>query len=170
MIFATRLITSVLAIFCLVQAASAEAGQEDRTQEPADEPPIGYGPPISLEEAMKLVDRGIALAGERDLTMAIAIVEPSGELVVFAKMDDVVYASAEVAKQKARSAARFRMSTHEFEARVTGGRMVLLSSDEVMPIGGGLPIVVDRRVIGAVGVSGGAAADDAMIAAAMLER
>ena len=130
--------------------------------------PVAYGAPITLVDAMKLIEKGMKRAEARKLKMAFAVVEPSGELVAFAKMDDVVYASAHLAQQKARFAARFRLPTSEFETRVMGGRTVLLSSDEVIAIGGGVPIVANGRVIGALGVSGGSAADDAAVAWAAL--
>jgi len=130
--------------------------------------PVGYGAPITLADAMKLIEKGMKLAEARKLKLAFAVVEPSGELVAFAKMDDVLYASAHLAQQKARAAARFRLPTSEFETRVMGGRTVLLSSDEVIAIGGGVPIIANGRVIGALGVSGGSAADDAAVAGAAL--
>ncbi len=87
------------------------------------------------------------------------------ELVAFARMDDVPYASIRLAQQKASTSARLRLTTAELEERVQkGGRTVLLSSDEVIAIGGGVPIVVDGRIIGALGVSGGTAAQDAAVA------
>lgn len=130
--------------------------------------PVGYGPPITLADAMTLIEKGMKLAEARKLKLAFAVVEPSGELVAFARMDDVVYASVHLAQQKARAAARFRLPTSEFETRVMGGRNVLLSSDEVIAIGGGVPIVTNGRVIGALGVSGGTAADDDAVASAAL--
>lgn len=131
--------------------------------------PAGYGKPIAAREALDLVEKGMKLAEARGLKMAFAIVEPSGELVAFARMDDLLYASISIAQQKARTSARFRMPTSEFETRVQGGRTVLLSSDEVMAVGGGVPIVVDGRVIGAIGVSGGTAAEDTALAQAIVE-
>lgn len=96
--------------------------------------------------------------------MAFAIVEPSGDFVAFVRMDCLVYASTQVAIQKAGSAARFRLDTAEVETRVMAGSTVLLASDEVLPIGGGVPILADGRVIGAIGVSGGTSAEDADMA------
>lgn len=130
--------------------------------------PTGYGTPITLANAMKLIEKAMKLAQARKFKMAFAVVEPSGELVAFAKMDDVVYASAHLAQQKARAAARFRLPTSEFETRRMGGRTVLLSSDEVIAIGGGVPIVANGRVLGALGVSGGSATDDAVVANAAI--
>ena len=137
------------------------------SQTPAP-PPTSYGPPIAVSDALKLVEKGMKQAEAKKLKMAFAVVEPSGELVAFARMDDVSYATIRIAQQKARTSARFRLPTSEFEARVLGGRTVLLSSDEVIAVGGGIPIVDKGRVIGALGVSGGSAQEDAAVAAATL--
>jgi glc operon protein GlcG len=154
----------VLAVTAAMIAAPL-AAQTAVTAAPVSAP-VGYGAPITLADAMELIEKGMRLAEARKLKMAFAVVESSGELVAFAKMDDVVYASAHLAQQKARTAARFRLPTSEFETRVMGGKTVLLSSDEVIAIGGGVPIVANGRVIGALGVSGGSAADDGAIASA----
>ncbi|HWU95322.1 MAG TPA: heme-binding protein [Sphingomonas sp.] len=131
--------------------------------------PAGYGAPIAVDEALRLIRKGMAESAAKELKMAFAVVEPSGELVAFARMDDVPYASIRLAQQKARTSARLRMATASLEERVLGGRSVLLSSDEVLAIGGGVPIIANGRVVGALGVSGGTAAEDAAIAAASLE-
>jgi glc operon protein GlcG len=130
--------------------------------------PSEYGTPISAREALDLINRGMERSAEHNLTMAFAVVEPSGELVAFARMDNAPYASIQLAQQKARTSARLRIATAELEARVLAGRTVLLSSDEVLAIGGGVPIVRNGRVIGALGVSGGTAAQDAEMAIAIL--
>ena len=131
-------------------------------------PPAAYGPPIAVSEALKLIDQGMKLAAGKGFRMAFAIVEPSGELVAFARMDDAPYAAIRIAQQKARASARFRLPTAQFEERVLAGRTVLLSSDEVIAVAGGVPIVENGRVIGALGVSGGSAAEDSAIATATL--
>lgn len=131
-------------------------------------PPLGYGPPITVGKALEIIDRGLRQAATRKLKMSFAVVEPSGELVAFARMDDVSYASIRIAQHKARTSARFRLPTARFEERVQGGRLVLLSSDEVIAVGGGVPIVVDGRVIGALGISGATAAEDAAVAEAII--
>src|SRR5690606_24079283 len=83
--------------------------------------PVLYGPPITLKDALVLVERGRDLAARCGLSMAFAVVEPSGELVAFIRMDDIPYASTRLAQQKARTSARFRMTTAEFEERVKAG-------------------------------------------------
>lgn len=128
--------------------------------------PTGYGAPMTVAEALALIDKGMKLSTAQGLKMAFAVVEPSGELIAFARMEDVPYASIQLAQQKARSSARLRLATAELEARVQGGRTVLMSSDEVLAVGGGVPIIVDGKVVGALGVSGSTADRDAAIATA----
>lgn len=152
-----RLLPLVAATALVASAGSAES---------PDTQPTAYGLPIAVAEAGRIIDKGMKLAAAKGFKMAFAVVEPSGELVAFARMDDTPYASIKVAQHKARSSARFRLPTAEFERRVLAGRTVLLSSDEVLAVGGGIPIVAGGRVIGALGVSGGSAAEDTAIASA----
>lgn len=128
----------------------------------------GYGPPISANEALSLIRKGMDQSAAKGLKMAFAVVEPSGELVAFAKMDDAPYASTRLAQQKARASARLRLTTADMEERVQGGRAALITTDEVLAVGGGVPIVADGRVVGALGVSGATAAEDAALAAALV--
>lgn len=138
------------------------------TTRSANDIPAEYGGPVSAEEAMVLIQRGVFESAKRRHRMAIAVVEPSGELVAFIRMNNAPYISIRLAQQKASTAARLRITTMALEERVLAGRTVLLSSDEVIPIGGGVPIVSNGKVIGAVGVSGGTAAEDAAVAIQML--
>jgi len=92
--------------------------------------------------------------------MAIAIVEPSGDLVYFRRMDGTQYASAKVAQSKAISAAIFRRSTKSFRERLAQGDLSPMALVGAVASDGGVPIVVDGKIIGAIGVSGGA--DDAV--------
>jgi glc operon protein GlcG len=131
-------------------------------------PPGGYGVPITVAKAMAIIHRGMDLGQAKGFKLAFAVVEPSGELVAFARTEDAPYASGRLAQQKARTAARLRLPTAVLEERVLGGRTVLLSSDEVIAIGGGVPIIENGLVIGALGVSGATAAEDAQIAGATL--
>ena len=133
---------------------------------PAPAPP--YGAPIGLEAAQVLIDRAVEAASVRGFRMAFAIVEPSGTLVAFARMDDVQYGSIGVAQAKARSAALYRTATSVSEERLAGGRTALLALDGMVPIAGGVPIVVGGRVIGAIGVSGASSAQDDEIARAAI--
>jgi len=151
------LILSCAVLFALPIAAQAEAPT-----------PARYGQPVTVTDALSLIERGRQAAAARGFTMAFAVVEPTGELVAFARMEEAPYASSVLAQQKARSAARLRLPTSELETRVQNGRAALLSSDEVLAVGGGVSIVVDGRVVGAFGVSGGTSAQDAEIATAVI--
>lgn len=130
--------------------------------------PPSYGPPISLEAALGYIDEAIEAAEDGGFRMAIAIVEPSGELVAFARMDDTQYGSILVAQRKAATAARYRQPTSAMEERVLGGRTVTLANEDSLPIAGGVPIVIDGRIVGAIGVSGASASDDDRVARAAL--
>ena len=130
--------------------------------------PPSYGAPISLAAAGALIDRAVTAARAGGHRLAIAIVEPNGELVAFARMDDTQYGSVLVAQRKASTAARYRQATATMEERTLAGRTVTLANDDVLPIAGGIPIVVDGRIVGAIGVSGASAAEDAAVAAAAL--
>jgi uncharacterized protein GlcG (DUF336 family) len=131
-------------------------------------PAPAYGPAIGLDEAQALAERTVAEARKRGFRMAVAIVDPSGELIAFLRMDDTQFGSIRIAEQKARTSARMKDATADFEKRVLGGRTVTLAVDEVLPIAGGVPILRDGRIIGAIGVSGGSAAQDDEVARAAL--
>ncbi len=159
----------LLALAVLAVAAPAWA-QTPPTSAPAAAPAPAppYGAPIGLETAQALINRAIEAGRARGFRLAIAVVEPSGELVAFGRMDDVQYGSINVAQDKARSAARFRASSASAEERLTGGRIALLAIDGIMPVAGGVPIVVDGRVVGAIGVSGASSAQDDEVARAAI--
>ena len=130
--------------------------------------PLPYGPPISLEFA-----RTIAAAAEREAMrhhwpMAIAIVDSTGHLVFFQRMDQTQLASVEIAIAKAMSAVKFRRSTKVFEDMLASGGVGLraLSLPGAIAVEGGLMLVKDGQVIGAIGVSGMRAVDDGIVAQA----
>lgn len=148
-------------------ALAAGAASAQTPAAPAAAPT--YGAPISLTDAQVLLQRAVEESRARGFRMSIAVVEPSGELVAFAKMDDTQYGSTHVAQRKARTSARYRIPTAVFETRVLGGRTPTLGNDDVMPIAGGQPIIVDGRVVGGLGVSGGTPAEDDEIALAALK-
>lgn len=134
----------------------------------APAPPLSYGAPIGLETAQALVDRAVEAGRARGFRLAVAVVEPSGELVAFGRMDDVAYGSIDVAQDKARSSARFRRASAPVEELLMGGRLTLLAIDGIVPVAGGVPIVIDGRVVGAIGVSGASSAQDDEVARAAI--
>lgn len=134
----------------------------------AQTPPASYGQPISMEAAQAAIAQGVEAARARSFRMAFAVVEPNGELVAFARMDDTQYGSIRVAQRKAWTSARYRQTTAGMEERTLAGRTVTLANDDSLPIAGGVPIVIDGRIVGALGVSGASAAEDHEIAQAAL--
>ncbi len=123
-------------------------------------PTTPYGPPITVEQAKKVAAGAMAEATKRNMKMAIAVVEPSGDLVYFERMDGTQYASIKIAQDKARSAALFRRSSKDFFDRLAKGDMSPFALHGAVASAGGIPIVLDGKIIGAIGTSGGA--DDAV--------
>lgn len=146
----TRLLMTSLTICVgLVLATAAQA------QDKGPPAALPYGPPITLGQAKKVMAAAEAQAAKIvKWPEAIAIVEPSGQLVMFEKADNTQYGSIHLAMRKAETAAQFRAPSRIFEDLVANGHNVLLGLEGAMPIGGGVPIVVDGKVIGAIGASG----------------
>ena len=129
---------------------------------------LPYGAPIPLVEAKKILAAAQAEAVKNKWNVAIAIVDTGGHLVAFERMDTTQFASTEVAQEKARTAVGFRRPTKAFQDAVASGgdglRMLRLTG--AMPIAGGLPLVRDGKIVGAIGVSGVTSAQDGQIAGA----
>jgi uncharacterized protein GlcG (DUF336 family) len=130
--------------------------------------PNPYGPSIRLEDARKPAAAALAEAARNKWTMAVAIVDPSGTLVYFEKMDNTQVASAKVAIDKARSAAIYKRPTKEFQDGLAAGGagLRLLRLRDASPVEGGIPLLVDGKIIGAIGVSGDSSAHDNVCATA----
>ena len=135
----------------------------------AQQVPGPYGPAVTLEQARGIVAAGRAEAQRQKFMMAFAVVDPSGDLVAFEKIDGTQTGSIEVAQDKARSAAAFRRPTKAFSDAVASGRVAILTLKGAVAIEGGVPIVSGGRVIGALGVSGGTSEQDGQVAAVALQ-
>jgi glc operon protein GlcG len=130
--------------------------------------PNPYGAPITLEQAKKAAAPAMAEAAKNNWNMAVAIVDPSGNLVYYEKMDATQLGSANLAVEKARSAALFKRPTKAFQDTLAGGGdgLRVLKVSGGVPIEGGLPILLEGKIIGAIGVSGGTSAQDGQAAKA----
>ena len=130
--------------------------------------PIPYGEPISLQAAKKPAEAALAEAAQNNWTMAVAIVDPSGNLVYYEKMDNTQLASAAIAIDKARSAALYKRPTKAMQdALAAGGAgFLILRLPDAMPVEGGIPLVVDGKIVGAIGVSGSTSEHDNQCATA----
>ena len=136
-------------VLCCVTSALAQ-------QTPANFYLTPYGPPVSVETARKAATASIAEARKNNWYMAVAVVDPSGDLVYYEKMDNAQLGSAKVAVSKARSAALFKRPTKAFQDAVAGGGAGLrvLGLEGAVPLEGGVPLMVDGKIIGAIGLSG----------------
>ena len=156
----------ILLSLALLCAAPGAAAQTPAPAAPAPQP--AYGAAVSLADARRIADAAEAEARRRGFSMAFAIVDPSGALVLFHKMDGTQNGSVEVAEQKARTSALFRRPTRAFADSVAAGRTAVLSLPNVVAIEGGVPIMIGGRVAGAIGVSGASSEQDGEVAAAAL--
>jgi glc operon protein GlcG len=121
---------------------------------------------VSADGAAAALAAARAEASKRSWTMSIAIVDPAGDLLAFHRMDGASPASIQNALGKARTAARFRRPTQVYDSLIANGRPGLLNFENMTPLEGGTPLLLDGVVVGAIGVSGGTSAEDAVIARA----
>lgn len=130
--------------------------------------PNPLGGPVSLENARKAAAPALAEAEKNHWAVAVAIVDASGNLVHYEKMDNTQIGSANVAIEKARCAALFKRPTKAFQDTLAAGGdgLRVLSLQGVVAVEGGIPLVMDGKIVGAIGVSGGTSAQDAQCAKA----
>jgi uncharacterized protein GlcG (DUF336 family) len=136
-----------------VQAAAGQAGLPVRTT-------------LTLEAARRVAAAAEREARRNDWAVSIAVVDDAGHLLLFERMDDAKLVAIDIAVRKARTAVYFKAPTRALEAEVAGGRTALLPIDGFMPLEGGVPLVVDGKVVGAIGVSGVTGQQDGQCATA----
>ena len=119
---------------------------------------------LTLDAAKKIAAAAEAEAKKRGATVVIAVVDDGGYLLVLERLDDTQVASVDVGIAKARTAAIFRRPSKVFEDQIRDGRVAALALTGATPLQGGIPIVINGKVIGAVGVSGNSPQEDEDIA------
>jgi len=129
---------------------------------------LGTAKFITLEAAKKMAAAAEAEARKNGWNVAIAIVDASGGLILFHKLDETQSGSIAVAQGKARAAALFKRPSKAMEEAIASGKQAFLTIDGIVPMQGGLPVIVEGKVIGAVGVSGVTSAQDEQVAQAAL--
>ncbi len=133
---------------------------------------IPYGTPITLDQAQTVITAAMAEARKHNWKMSISVADPAGFLVAHATMDGTQYGSTEVSQAKARTSALYRRPSGVFQTAVnTGGApsaLSILMLTRAVASEGGFPIVVDGKLIGAIGASGGIFTQDAVVAKAGL--
>ncbi len=155
------ILASIVAIAMTTALASAQPA-------PTPPPTAPYGAPMGLEAAKKVMTAAEAEAAKNNWGMAIAILDSTGHMVMLHKMDNTQYGSIAVAEDKARSALDFRRPSKVFEDLVAQGGLGLriLALRGASPLEGGLPIVTDGKIVGAIGVSGATSVQDGQVAKA----
>src|SRR5215470_16633603 len=129
---------------------------------------LGTAKFITLEAAKQMAAAGEVEARKNGWNVAIAIVDASGGLILFHKLDETQPGSIAVAQGKARAAALFKRPSKLMEEAIAGGKQAFLTIEGINPMQGGLPVIVEDKVIGAVGVSGVTSAQDEQVAQAAL--
>ena len=143
-------LVSILALFALVSTTLVAQA------------PTQYGAPIGIENAKKVAAAAVAEAKKNNWTMCIAIVDPGGNLVYLEKMDGTQTGSVSVSIDKARSAALFKRPGKAFQDTLAAGGdgLRLLQLQGAIPIDGSFPLVMDGKIVGAIGASGGTSDQD----------
>jgi uncharacterized protein GlcG (DUF336 family) len=156
-----------LAIGSAMIALTAVSATAQQPAAPAPPPTTPYGPPITLAQAKKAMAAAEAEAMNNSWPLAIAIVDSGGNLVMLHRLDNTQYGSIRIAEGKARTALDFRRPTKVFEDTVAAGGVGLrLLSFGITVAEGGLPIIVDGKIVGAIGASGALSSQDAQAAKA----
>ena len=126
-----------------------------------------YGPPISLDRAEEVIHAAVADAKTRNWKMNVAVVDSGGNLVAFQRMDGAMLASIQIAEHKARAAATFRRPTKVFEDGINLMHLnYLLAFDGIIASRGGIPLIEQGVIIGAIGCSGGTDSQDEIVSQA----
>ena len=164
----------VLALAALSFAATAGAQAPPAPQGPPPYPldvvpekmpwNVPYGPPITLQRAMSAIHAAMAEAEKRGWPLNIAVVDSGANLVAKVRMDGAQIASIAIAEHKARAAAKYRRPTRFFEDAVQrSDYKYILSLDDIIASRGGIPLIEDGRLIGAIGCSGATGSQDEVV-------
>jgi uncharacterized protein GlcG (DUF336 family) len=133
--------------------------------------PPPYGPPIGIENARKIMSAAEAEAAKNNWAVVIAIIDSGGHIVMLHRRDDVQLSSIEIAQGKANTALKFKRPSKVLDDAIAGGGggLRFLALKDIVPLEGGLPIVSDGKIVGAIGVSGVLSSQDSQIARTGLE-
>jgi uncharacterized protein GlcG (DUF336 family) len=121
---------------------------------------------VSADGAQRAIAAAVAEAKKQGWNVSISVVDVSGDLIGFLHMDAAPPGSTDISQAKGRTAARMKRPTKTLDSLLTGGRVAILGLPGVTPVEGGVPIIVNGEIIGAVGVSGASSAQDAQVAQA----
>src|ERR1700742_1499878 len=125
---------------------------------------VPYGLPISLDRAVAVIHAAVEEVRKRNWKMNVAVADSGGNLVAFLRMDGAMLASIQIAEHKARAAVTFRRPTKAFEDGINLMHLnYLLAFDGVIASRGGIPLIAEGKIIGAIGCSGGTDSQDEIV-------
>jgi glc operon protein GlcG len=162
----------VLAALAFALFAAQAVAQPAAPANPMDAVPekmpfdVPYGPPIGLERADAALNAALGESRTRGWKLVCAVVDSGAQLVAMKRQDGAQIGSIDVAIHKARTAVKFRRETKIFEAGIQGGNVYLITLDDVIGSRGGIPLMQDFKLIGAIGCSGGTGSQDEVAARA----
>ena len=153
---------AVLATSSHAQQSAAAAAANPLDNVPDKMPfDIPYGAPVSLARAETLIGVAVTEAHKHDWKLVVAVVDSGGNLVALQRMDGAQLASISVAEHKARASAQYRRETKVFESGIQEkGNLYVMTLDGMIGSRGGIPLVENGKLIGAIGCSGGTGAQD----------
>lgn len=127
---------------------------------------VPYGAPISLDRADAVLTAAVAESKTRGWKLICSVFDSGANLVSFKRMDGAQLGSIDISLHKARASAKFRRESKAFEAGIQNGFNYLITLDDVIGSRGGIPLVLDGKIIGAIGCSGGTGSQDEVVAKA----
>jgi len=157
---------SVVGFAGVLAAVPALAQQPAAPTAPVSTATLPYGLPVTLDQAKRAMAAAELEAIKNSWQVAIAILDSGGNLVVFHKIDNTQLSATEGAEGKARTALQFKRPSKALDDAIAagGGGMRLLALKDITPLEGGLPLVADGKIVGAIGVSGALSSQDAQVA------
>lgn len=152
----------LLVFACALIFSIAPATAQQNTATPS------YGPPITLDQAKRAMAAAELEAAKNSWQVAITILDSGGNMVMFHKFDNTQLSAVTVSEGKARTALTFKRPSKALDDAIAAGGagLRLLALKDITPLEGGLPIVVDSKIIGAIGVSGALSSQDSQVAKA----
>ena len=161
-------LASAVALAPVLAAVPALAQQPAPPTAPVSTANLPYGPPVTLDQAKRAMAAAELEAAKNSWQVAISILDSGGNPVMFHKIDNAQLSATEGAEGKARTALQFKRPSKALDDAIAagGGGMRLLALKDITPLEGGLPLVVNGTIVGAIGVSGALSAQDAQVAKA----
>lgn len=153
-------VITISACAALLLGGAVYAQQQPAAPASPPPPPPAYGAPITLEQAKAAIAAATAESKKNGWNLVFAVVDGGGNLIAFEKADLAGNASINIAKAKAITSATFRVPTKAYQDRLAAGETFILGLPGAVPAAGGVPIVVNGKLIGAIGVSGAAPLQD----------